>query len=383
MFLCRRNFTPLFRVVLIPMFILLLFARQASSQNTAFIPAGDDLPVLQNLVTQFDNNYVQETAELPLKYRKEVEEMYKMRHDNIKAKFDKKEIYTSSIATSYLQKIIQEIVIGNALLSNKTLHCYFSKSDIPNASYLGERMIIFNMGLFKRLDNESQAAFIICHELAHYYLQHSENSIRSYVTTMNSEKVQHELRSIKKSQYNKRTELEKLVKNLTFDSRQHTRDHESQADSMAVEFMRNTRFDVRECLSTLALLDLIDTDSLDTEACLQKTFDAPGYRFKKRWLARETGLLGGHAMLKEDTTLADSLKTHPDCQSRIRYIEPLVMKYESPHQQKYPVDNIRFDELKVLFEYEITEYAFVSKNYTRSLFYTLVLSGKNLQIHTW
>lgn len=48
------------------------------------------------------------------------------------------------------------------------------------------------------------------------------------------------------------------VKGLTFDSRRHSRDHEAQADSMAVELMRHTSYDLHGALTTLALLDSID-----------------------------------------------------------------------------------------------------------------------------
>ena len=143
--------------------------------------------------------------------------------------------------------------------------------------------------------------------LAHDYLRHSENSIRTYVTTINSDEVQKELRHIKSSAFNKRTSLEKLVRNLTFDNRHHSRDHESQADSMVVEFLRNTSFNINESLTTLALLDLIDTDNINMEACLKSMFDAPAYPFQKRWLARQTGLLGGHATLQaEDPLVANT-----------------------------------------------------------------------------
>jgi Zn-dependent protease with chaperone function len=186
------------------------------------------------------------------------------------------------------------------------------------------------MGLFEKLDNESQAAFVLCHELSHFYLNHSENSIRKYVNTLNSKEVQQDLKRIKNSEFKKREELEKLVKNITFNSRRHSRDHEAEADSMAIEFMRNTKFDLHESLTTLALLDSIDTDTLKTDLCLKKMFNSKEYPFKNKWIAKEEGLLGGHAELNEDESLADSLKTHPDCKARIKILEHLVTKYQSP-----------------------------------------------------
>jgi hypothetical protein len=227
------------------------------------------------------------------------------------------------------------------------------------------------MGLFKRLDNESQAVFILCHEIAHFYLQHSENSIRKYVAAINSREVQDELKKIKKTAYGKRQQVEDLVKGLTFDMRRHGRDHESEADSMAIEFMRHSRYDISEALTTLALLDSIDTDSLNMSSCLQKMFDAKDYPFQKKWIAKEEGLLGGHAQLKKDEPLADSLKTHPDCKLRIQFLAPMIKRYHTDDTLKNIVNKAKLMELRNTFSYEIIEFAYSSDNYTKSLYYTL------------
>jgi hypothetical protein len=233
------------------------------------------------------------------------------------------------------------------------------------------------MGLFSRLENESQAAFVLCHEIAHFYLKHSENSIHTYINTLNSKEVQQELRKIKNSEFKKRDELDKLLKGLTFNSRRHSRDHESEADSMAVELMRHTRFDVGESLTALALLDSIDIDTINADGCLRKTFNAKGYPFKSKWLAKEEGLLGGHAKLNDDQSMADSLKTHPDCKTRIKVLEKLVTTYKSTSRLKDVVDKQQFNNLRSTFQYEVIEYAFLSGDYTTSLYYTLQLLQNN------
>jgi len=229
------------------------------------------------------------------------------------------------------------------------------------------------MGLFYRLNDENQAAFVISHEIAHFMLKHSDNAIRRYVTAINSKEVQQELRAIKGSEYRKRGQLEKLVKGLTFSSLRHSRDRENEADSFAVELLRNTRFDVTAALTTLALLDTIDTDRLNTAACLEKLFNAKGYPFQKRWIAKEEGLLGGHAKLKEDSELEDSLKTHPDCSLRIKAIDPMVNRYALASGSKKTANSPVFEELKNIFPYEIIAYTYTSDKYTRSLYFTLEL----------
>jgi Zn-dependent protease with chaperone function len=345
----------------------------AHTQDFIFVPAKEDTMLLKKRYNHYEHIYLQELTALPEKNKNDYERVYKERWQFIKDKFDRKEIYTSAIVQQYLDDLTNEIRKSNSLLQNHVFECWFSRSYMPNASYIGEGIILFNMGLFERLNNESEAAFIICHEIAHYVMKHSEKRIDNYVTAINSENVQRELEQIKGSEYRKREQLEKLVTKLSFSSKRHERDHESEADSLAVELMHNTRFDVKASLSTINLLDTIDIDTLNVADCLKKTFNFPAYPFQQKWIRKEEGLLGGHAKLLKDESIVDSLKTHPECKVRIKMLEPLVNKYASVTGAKDIINKERFDSLKNIFRYEIIAYAFSSQNFTRSFFYTLEL----------
>ena len=368
------GWVPFCRIRLGIMLIAFQFATHHLSfaQLQVFTPAAENELQLKSLLLQLEKKYFEEIAGLPADNKKDIVALYKQRWENVQEKFDKKEVYTEMAAQQYLDALVAEIVQANPMLQKLAIHCYFSRSGTPNASYIGEGVILFNMGLFTRLENESQAAFVLCHELAHLYLKHSENAIHNYVTTLNSKAVQQELKRIKSAEFKQREELEKLVKGITFNSRRHSRDHESDADSMAVALMQQTKFSTREALSALALLDDIDTDTLNVENSLRALFNAKDYPFKNKWLAKEEGLLGGHAQLDKDKPLEDSLKTHPDCATRIRVLQKLLSAYPAAHTTK-PNDNLTFQQLKNTFAYEVVEYAFSNKNYTASLFYTLRL----------
>ena len=359
-------------IVLLFNLVAILFCNAAFTQSVIFEPIKEDSFLLVALASKFENRYHKDISTLPSQNKKDFEELYKMRWDIIKEKFDEKEIYTAVEAQKYLDAIVAEIVKSNPSLQYNDFNCFFSRSGVPNAMYIGEGVILFNMGLFHRLDNESQLAFVLCHEISHFVLKHSENSLNKYVTTINSDEVQKELRSIKRKEYNKREQLEKLIKGVTFDSRRHTRDHEGQADSMALVFLHNTRFDISEALTTLALLDSIDVTTFKMDSVLVNTFNTPTYSFKKKWLNKEEGLLGGHAIIKEDDKIEDSLKTHPDCKTRIKTLEPTVKKLRVS-VAKNIIDKTTFKQLQNNFRYEIIAYAYEVNNYTRSLYYSLEL----------
>ena len=363
-------FKPLFAQSLLCV-LLSAYSVAINAQSEVYKLGGADPVILQSLTDKHENVYKQTIAGLPAEYKKDLLELYKARWENAKQKFEDKEIYTSLQASAYLNSIVTEITGSNSILANLPLNCYFSRSGNPNASYVGEGIILINMGLVIKLENESQLAYVICHEIAHQYLKHSENTIRNYVTRMNSKQVQDELKKIRGSQYGRSQPLEKLSNSITFNTRRHVRQNESEADSLAIALLKNTRFDPSEAIAALGILDKIDTDTISTNELLKKMFNAEQYPFQQKWIAREEGLLGGHAKLKTDE-LEDSLKTHPDCKVRIAKLEPVISELSGIYN-KNVIDSSTFKHISKLFRYEIVEYAYSSGNYGRSLYFTLEL----------
>ncbi|MEZ2443565.1 M48 family metalloprotease [Chitinophaga sp. RCC_12] len=350
---------------------MFLLTGKAHSQDI-YTPATVNTSFLHNASGKLEKEHKDVISHLPKENRDMYKEIYGKRWANIKSKFEEKEVYTAPAAQKYIDSMLTAIVQTNPLLQGREIHAYFSRSALPNASYIGQGVILFNMGLFRQLKTESQAAFVLCHELAHYYLHHNENSIKKYVTDINSKSVQQQLKKIKKEKYRKQEHLEELNTLLKFDSRRHSRDHESEADSLGLEFLHNSHFNTADALSALALLDTIDNDSLDIKPCLEKMFRSKSYPFQPRWLAKSDLLLGGHAQLLNDHAVEDSLKTHPDCKVRINVLAPAVAEY-SRETNNNGINPAMFEKLKKEFSYETIEYAYANNNYTSSLYQTITL----------
>jgi hypothetical protein len=277
------------------------------------------------------------------------------------------------VANGYLQSLLHEIIKSNQAIGPLEARVAFSRAWWPNASSMGEGTILFNIGLFYKLQNESQAAFVVCHELAHLYLNHSNNAINHYINTVYSDEFQNELKKINKSEYQKTKQLESLVKPMAFGSRRHSREHEAEADSLAVEWLKNTSFDVRESLSCLSLLDSIDGDKYHITPPLNRVFNFQEYPFQARWTKEEKSLFSSMAANSETESNKeqDSLKTHPDCSIRIGKLKEKVQQYYKPGSRVFVINEKQFRQLQLDFDYEIIDFCYRSDNVSRSLYYTL------------
>ena len=150
---------------------------------------------------------------------------------------------TAPAAHSYLQSVVQKIISSNAELKKTDARIVFSRDWWPNAYSMGEGTIAINAGLMVFLDNEAELVFVLCHELAHYYLDHTTKAIKKYVETVNSEAFQQELKRLAKTEFGVNKQLEELSKSFAFSSRRHNRENEAAADRLAFSFMKKTGYD--------------------------------------------------------------------------------------------------------------------------------------------
>lgn len=358
----------MFKKLPVLLFLLLLNVLHSFAQ-TGYTLIKDDEKLLQSFQNIIRLQYLADSASAKGENKKYFIKIYRERYDFLKEMFTGKEIISAEEENGYLQQMVEEILRNNSQLATLKPRVLFSRAYWPNAASTGEGTILFNIGLFSRLQNEAQVAFVLCHELAHLYLNHSNNKISEYVNTVYSDEFQKELKKIKKMQYEQNKRLDALEKNIAFKSRRHSRGSESEADSLALEFLKPTRYDKKEALGLLALLDSIDNENYDASQGLAKTFNFSTYPFKHSWIKKETGFFGGQVAEGLSKKEIDSLKTHPNCQQRIARLQPAVLLLADAG--KFIVNEQTFTELKNKFRYEMIAFLFNKKNISRSLFYAL------------
>ncbi|HRH59767.1 MAG TPA: M48 family metalloprotease [Chitinophagaceae bacterium] len=307
------------------------------------------------------------------KYKKEITAVYKERYELLKKYATEGRIVSDSSLNNYIGAITNEITNANPELKSLQMLVLVCTDYWPNAFCFGEGTILFNIGLLNRLDNEAEMAFVICHEMAHQYFKHSNTAISTYFETINSKEFQQKLKEIKESEYGKRAQTETLVKKISFTTRRHSRDHEAQADSMALVWLQKTRFNAEGATGCLTVLDTVDKDKYDTAANPKLFFNFPEYPFQQSWEKNEQSFFSKMAAAGKDENKGteDSLKTHPDCKKRIELLQAMMPPEKTATTNFAVYDSSRFALLKLRMDYEILESSFRQNRLSRSLYYTL------------
>jgi predicted Zn-dependent protease len=267
----------------------------------------------------------------PKPYAKDYKEIYNQHFVEIEDLWTGTRAVTSTEVNDYLQTVVKKITTANPELENTDARIVFTRDDWPNAASMGDGSIAINGGLVIFLNNEAELAFIICHELSHYYLDHTNKSIKKFVELYNSEAFTKEVKRLSKQEYGAGKEFNELMKKMAFGSRRHIRENESEADRQAFLFMKNTGYDCNGIVSCLQILDEVDDSSTYKPLTVETSFNFDEYPFKKKWIQKESVLFG--AMNGDASPLTererDSLKTHPDCTIRISQVLDSIIKIPS------------------------------------------------------
>lgn len=109
-----------------------------------------------------------------------------------------------------MQQVFARILRANPQL-RATTRLVLTRNPEPNAHAVGRSTVLLNLGLLPRLENESQLAYVLCHELAHGASYHLETGLRDRLTIIHSKELRREFRRIVNSEYNISSQLKALA----------------------------------------------------------------------------------------------------------------------------------------------------------------------------
>lgn len=325
---------------------------------------------VQELIEKLDHKLKKDLDDLSHSDHELLAKIYEDRIETIKENIKNEHYFFNTPIDTFLNQILQAILKANPEIPESEINLFVSRYPSPNASCLGEGSIVFNIGLLRRLENEDQIAFVLCHELAHYMEDHVNYNIKKQSHRLASLEDDAKIKKIKKSKYNRQARLEELLSGLVYNNRLHSRINESSADSVGMNFYLNTAYRPQEALNCMLLLDQLDRDKYLEAPDVKKWFNAKEYPFKDHWLKeRKAGL--SQMRIERNQALIDTLKTHPDC--KIRHHLLLLQIQQKDISPKPVTNNKTIEKIKTYADFEMIESYYRIENYSRSIFHSLQL----------
>ncbi|MFT3679395.1 MAG: M48 family metalloprotease [Ferruginibacter sp.] len=228
---------------------------------------------------------------------------------------------------AYINSIVNDIVTSNSSLVPVKPVLLLDRSASVNAYAIGGNIIAVNIGLITFAKSREEIALVIAHELSHNILQHADNAMKGKAEWLTSAEYQKSLSAVLDSKYERLTRLKKIFENYSFSRSRHNRYHESEADSMAILLLKNSKigFDPVYFLR-LDSSDIQYKQSLKRP--LKEYFTSYNVSFEENWAQKKgRGLSTKSYSFRDTSTIADSLKTHPDCEERFNRTKSLAVKF--------------------------------------------------------
>ncbi len=245
--------------------------------------------------------------------QKKYREIWDNRTDFISIAIEKQNYVYEPEVFAYLQSIVDQIVKANTQNFTEKPFLLIDRSSSANAYSIGGNIIAVNLGFIDFATTREEIAFAIAHELSHNILNHAENVMKERAEWLTSDEFKKSLNSVLDSKYERYTRLKKIVENFSFDRSRHQRYHESDADSLAIILLKNSKiaFDAGFFLR----LDSSDLHyKKPLKQPLQNYFTAYKLPYEDAWGQKKSkGLSTRNYSFKDTSNIEDSLKTHPDC----------------------------------------------------------------------
>lgn len=89
--------------------------------------------------------------------------------------------------SQYVSQVADHILRDQPALRQQ-LRFYIVRSTVANASSTNDGIILVNMGLLARVENEAQLAFVLCHEISHFVERHALKGFQQHIEQENQTK---------------------------------------------------------------------------------------------------------------------------------------------------------------------------------------------------
>lgn len=257
--------------------------------------------------------------------------------------------------TLYINKIADILLKDNNDLRN-SVRFYTLKSTVANAYCMDNGIILVTTGLLAQLENESQLAYIIGHELTHFVKKHA---INQYVESEKMEKG--------KDAYSDFSYNEKIIASLYY-----SKEDEFEADKESVNlYLANSKYSLKALESVFDVLQYSYLPFDDIE------FDTTFFNTKYWKIPSECWTMEVKKIATKDEDESDINSTHPNVKRRRLMMDDYIKKIPEEGRQSYVVSESEFKNVQKMARFELSRLYLLDLNYANAIYNSYLLLREN------
>ena len=323
----------------------------------------------QALITGVRNQLQDELDRIKSSRRQEIIQIYQSRTNYLISKIKGKKFIEDDSLQGFLNAVFRRIVSNN-VLRHPAKRILVLKSPEVNAFCYLDGTLVVNIGLLARVRNESQLAFALAHELAHFELDHLRKRVTHNVEKKVARNVDRQVSKVLDDAVSI-GDLDSLRK-FVYSIGRYSREAERQADSLGFVLVRRAGYNQEQAIAMLSILDSAEYLKADANKDLFAPLHFSKFPFKDFWLTQRPRIYSK----KSTATFIfdnDSLNHHPDMLMRKSILHEQLEN--TSHPFNYQSEQF-ISAIITMSEFESVESAYAMRQYDRCLFMSLALLNR-------
>lgn len=339
------------KIIYLFSFLLLTSGVTAQNFDVDYTPlqAQGKIPkeIITASTTKYEQNKENITRQDNRKTRKDKDKFYLQSSFVIDEMMRSGRILFNDELSVYVNQVADKLLANDAAL-RKSLNFYVVKSPAVNAFATDRGSIFINIGLLARLEDESQLAYILAHEIVHYQEQHN---IQTYVEFAKIER---------QSSYQRSRNYERLVEKNNY-----SKELEREADDKGLDIFLKSGYNFESILRVFDILDLAHAPYTN-KVFHPKFLETRHIKFTSNYLLEEVDEIEPYETDSDEST-------HPSVSERRgKLLNQLIGKPEG-QGQTYLVSETTFNKVRKTARFELCNLFIQRQAYVPAIYHAYVL----------
>ena len=250
----------------------------------------------------------------------------------------------------YVNKVKDELLKPLDNIKSEDIKIYVIKSPSVNAFASDRGEIFVNIGLLARLHDEAELAFILCHELQHYFEEHNLDTYIEFDKINSS-----------KSTFRQNSSFDKILAKHSY-----SRDLEDVADELGLELFKKSNYSLKASERVMILLQMahIPYAELPFDYSL---LEVGGFSFTSDY---KPGSIPSIEALDDEE---DELSTHPSAKKRGERLKTLIGDTKEAGRKDFVISEREFNAIRKTARFEICQILLNNKSYGAAIYHAHLL----------
>ncbi len=251
--------------------------------------------------------------------------------------------------SKYVSSVADEILKDDPDTRQK-LTFYTIKSVSVNAFATDRGEIFVNTGLLANLNTEAELAFILCHEIQHFVLQHNLNSYVIYDKIQKGQGV-----------YKRQKKYDKLVSQHSY-----TRTLEREADEKGLELFLKSKYSINDIDHVFEVLAKAHVTHKN-EPFDYSFLETGTIKFPEKYKLKKVNPIVAH----DDDD--DELSTHPSVKSRKKKVLEALEDESNDGKKSFVVSENEFKRVQKIAAFELCHILLSYRSYPAAIYHAFLI----------